>query len=257
MNLKTVLSLVAVAGAFAAFGEEDGSVLTDNTFGVLKVSAPAVAAGTNQYEIIVSAPWAGIDSDGAETANDATNMLHLASLKDDDELFTYSATAGKYPAPWAVKDGAWVVATDAADLGADAPSAEMAVGGGAILRVKNAGSVAYVMGMVPKNVELSVTVPKGASLISYPWAGGAVVDLASVANWDEVAPDANDRIRFASSSNGELQTLSYNATEKKWGVKAGKAGWKYPTVPAGMGFWYLRSGDTPLTIAWVKPDAQE
>lgn len=255
MNLKTVLSLVAVAGAFAAFGEEDGSVLTDNTFGVLKVSA--VVANTNQYEIIVSAPWAGIDSEGAETANDATNMLHLASLGNNTELFTYSAAAGDYPPSWSVEDGAWVVAKNVKDLEAAAPSAEMAVGGGAILRIKDAVSVAYVMGMVPKNDELSVTVPQGASLISYPWAAGAAVDLASVADWAAVAPDANDRIRFASSSNGELQTLSYNATAKKWGVKAGKAGWKYPTVPAGMGFWYLRSGEESLTIAWKKPGAQE
>lgn len=91
--MKKGLFALALMSALVAQAEDtEGSVLSTNTFGVLRVSS-------SYTNTIIAVPWTDYSADSNPDPIMATNMVRVANLKEGDTMLVYSG--GQYNA-WKV-----------------------------------------------------------------------------------------------------------------------------------------------------------
>ena len=262
MKTKTVFaaSLLFAGAAFATAT----TVTTDYVLGVMPV------ATTDTYTII-SIPW--VDEGSNASAVAVTNLVKTAGLGENDELYWYDNSQGKYR-KWVLREDPtstvkyWDAVTSVGEaetifVGASDTQLQR----GQALMLKRAGvtseSKAYVIGQVGKtsSIETTITGPS-LTLIAPPITvnstGKSGIDLNSAATgWndtcvgDVITVDVKDGFPIT-------YTCQQVGADYKWGYVSGGIGRGSDqtftsddaVVPVGKGFWYKRRANTNLTITW-------
>lgn len=267
---KCLFALVLMSILVAQAEESEGSVLSTNTFGVLKVSSSC----TNT---IIAVPWADYSKDIDNPPEiTATNLVKTSNLKQGDTILAYEN--GRYNA-WELdkngdEGGKWVAAKMWTTLGPDEAGslttdealvkrgkAFWLVRKGADTRVDKA---IYLYGQAATNdveVEVasgSVTAPT-SMLIANPFAfdlnlnGGLVATSGSI-QYDTKKYTEGDAITFPNGNTGKLTVCYYDGSEWYYN-KTTQSGRSITTtkktdavLPAGTGFWYGRRGSGELKL---------
>lgn len=271
--MKKCLFALALMSVLVAQAEEpvnEGSVLSTNTFGVLKVSSSC----TNT---IIAVPWADYSKDidnPPEIA--ATNLVKTSNLKKGDTILFYAG--GQYHA-WELNESKeWQLAKmwSASTLGpTDNPTPDSVkalikrgrafwlVRDGVDTRVDKA---IYLYGQAATSdaeVDIapgSVTAPT-SMLIANPFAfdlnlnGGLVATSGKIEIGEGGAYTKGDSISFTDDS-GKLVVAYYD--DDGWYVRKVSSGGRSMTVtkdrnvdlPVGTGFWYERHGSESLTLTF-------
>lgn len=239
-------------------------VPVEKTIGVVKVASEAEVT-------ILPVPWQSLGDGDIK----ASELVHAASLSDDDELIVYGAD-GK-PQTWVVKDGEWTT-----------PAAEYTIGGGDAEpqeeEPQEAAGLKRGQGVILKRKDTN----KDIVLIGQPVSGEEPVETPITPateeepSWNLVASPKMDEVDISTAFTEEKGNTSDEiivptaGTPKHYTYKNGE--WGYPgadsvveiqrgnktirivtsthktddnTVPAGMGFWYLnKSADEDKKISW-------
>ena len=229
------------------------------TIGVLRVSS----ALTNTVTV---APWLSMSVDSTNAIEVAvTDVVNPFSIGGGDSIHAYVTSNGTFRVWERKNDGDWNAPATVTTRGVSQSSAEEATfeRGKAFWLVRNAPSPYiyligrytgedYVMGLEGSTAEAS-----GHTLIANPTFHD--IDLNSLAFVDgagaPAVPAVNDRITVMNMAG--LQTIYFrNAANTEWGHNVTtnyrgrtKQVWtKGGTIPSGTGFWYMRTGNTPLNI---------
>lgn len=264
---KCLFALVLMSILVAQAEESEGSVLSTNTFGVLKVSSSC----TNT---IIAVPWADYSKDIDNPPEiTATNLVKTSNLKKGDTILAYDGD--KYDA-WELDadGGKWVATKMWTTLGPDEDGSTTSatafikrgkafwlVRKGADTRVDKA---IYLYGQAATNdveVEVasgSVTAPT-SMLIANPFAfdlnlnGGLVATSGSI-QYDTKKYTEGDAITFPNGNTGKLTVCYYDGSEWYYN-KTTQSGRSITTtkktdavLPAGTGFWYGRRGSGELKL---------
>lgn len=265
---KCLFALVLMSVLVAQAEESEGSVLSTNTFGVLKVSSSC----TNT---IIAVPWADYSKDIDNPPEiTATNLVKTSNLKKGDTILAYAG--GKYDA-WELDadGGKWVATKMWTTLGPDedgsTTSATAFIKRGKAFWLVRKGAdtrddkAIYLYGQAATNdveVEVasgSVTAPT-SMLIANPFAfdlnlnGGLVATSGKIEIGEGSAYTKGDSISFTDDS-GKLVVAYYD--DNGWYVRKVSGGRSMTVtkerdveLPAGTGFWYERHGNEPLTLTF-------
>lgn len=253
--MKKLLTIAVMAGAMSAMAVE-----SSNTFGILRVTIPA-----GQKTVIVSAPWIDAGSDGEaikvkdliKTANlkVATKADNGQSNADGDKIYVYNGTT--YTAAFQLEEVDGVTKWNGINMvvtGSDTTS-----GGDESTTINRGDAVILDMYTAPnetKDIYLygqykvpptSTTVNEGMTLIAAPMTED--LDL-NAATWNTVNDGDMIYVRNAANAISPILILTYR--DNKWGYST-RGQWKIDrsTIPAGEGFWYVRSKDAgQMTITW-------
>lgn len=257
-QIVTACALIASVAAFAA------SVTSDNTFGVLKVSASA-------GQTIIPVPWEAVG--GGDIV--VTNYVLTTGLTNDDLLYWYDASAGSYKV-WKVADGKWathdttkITASDITPVASELTQG-FPRGGAAVLELSVAKTV-YLSGQY---IGTSVTTTVyGLSDGEKALYGGKKSKSTMIAPPKAKDYNLNSEVSFYSSYTSEDvktdatseqlvgdQILLNNGTSYYYGNTGSKYEWykktesgksaENITIPAGEGAWYLRKNDGNITLVW-------
>lgn len=275
--MKKCLFALALMSVLVAQAEEsEGSVLSTNTFGVLKVSSSC----TNT---IIAVPWADYSKDIDNPPEiTATNLVKTSNLKQGDTILAYEN--GRYNA-WELdkngdEGGKWVAAKMWTTLGPDEAGSlttdEALVKRGRAFWLVRDGvdtrddKAIYLYGQAATNdveVEIapgSVTAPT-SMLIANPFAfdlnlnGGLVATSGKIEIGEGGAYTKGDSISFTDDS-GKLVVAYYD--NEGWYVRNVSSVGRNMTVtkdrnvdlPAGTGFWYARHGSGILKLTFKASD---
>lgn len=238
-------------------------VPVEKTIGVVKVASDAEVT-------IIPVPWQSL----GDTDIKATELVHAASLSNDDELIVYG-TDGKSQT-WIVKNGEWTApaAEHIIDSGDSEPQkveaqdpAELKRGQGVILKRKDPSKEIVLIGQ-PVASEEDVETPIAAATDDEPsWNLVASPKMAEVnisAAFTEEKGNTSDEIIVPTAGTPKHYTYKNGA----WGYPGGKVTEEvnHPalgaitviktehktgdtTINAGTGFWYLNKG-TSKSINW-------
>jgi len=229
------------------------------TVGVLRVSS----ALTNT---VVAVPWRSMSMDITNDVDVAVNdVVNRNGLCLDDMILSYNSDAGNFNAWKNVDDGMWDEVATVTKKGVSVSSAEVTrlPRGNAFWLVRSEPSeYIYLLGRYTGDdyiVELAGGSDKepGHTLVANPTMND--VDLNSLVFIDDegkpATPAGGDRI--VTQSIAGLQTIYFrNADNTLWGCKVLQRNgnrtrqvWSQGgTIPAGTGFWYMRTGDEVLKI---------
>ena len=240
-------------------------VPVEKTIGVFKVASDAEVT-------IIPVPWQSL----GDTDIKATELVHAASLSEDDELIVYGAD-GKSQT-WIVKNGEWTAPVAEYTIGGDVSepqqeeqqeAAELSRGQGAILKRKDTTKEIVLIGQAVTNATETVETPIAAATSSTEPSWNLVaspkmeqVEVGTVAGENKsdeiIVPTAGTPKHYTYKNNAWGYTGKISETEVTLpgGVKtkAIQFGHKTddPNVPAGTGFWYLNkdSSNTEKKITW-------
>lgn len=188
-----------------------------------------------------------------------TNLLWTGNLEEDDTLYIYDYSQGKYLSMVLNKDKVWEA--DAVDGGTpiDVDKDVFKYGRGAWLVRRDIASRedknVYMFGQVPVG-QITVKIEPGtgalatSTLISSPIS--ELLDLNGGAiDWSAVALKG-DVLRVP-QEDGTMKGYSWNVGQKKWYVlSGGQIVTEGLIVPRGKGFWYSRAAKntTGATLTW-------
>ena len=241
-------------------------VPVEKTIGVVKVAS-------NAEITIIPVPWQSLGDGDIK----AFELVHAASLSDDDELIVYG-TDGK-PQTWIVKNGEWTAPAAEYTIGggdsepqqveAQDP-AELKRGQGVILKRKDTKKEIVLIGQPVANETEKVETPIAAASANEPsWNLVASPKMAEVdisAAFTEEKGNTSDEIIVPTAGTPK----HYTYKEGKWGYtgKISEKTVRLPNgktttavqfgrktgdtdVPAGTGFWYLnKDTSNDKKIAW-------
>lgn len=249
----TVAAAVSCGAAHAA-----DSFTCENVVGVLPVNSSAA-------NTVVAVPWLAAGVGDSSIA--VSNVVKTANLTVGDLLYWYDAANKNYQA-WILASGSpaayWAPVDKVTENGietAQAPDTLALSRGCALIlhRQNPSAGVFYLSGQVasagasapsstmvasssesPADVYTLVAPPSTAatSLNSLTWN-------ASCANGDKIYLAAGAGLTY---KNGQWGTETYNSSSRTWEFSTAGA-----TVPAGQGFWYVRSAanaGSSLTVTW-------
>lgn len=238
-------------------------VPVEKTIGVVKVASDAEVT-------IIPVPWQSLGDGDIK----ASELVHAASLSDDDELVVYGAD-GK-PQTWIVKNGEWTApAAEYTIGGGDSEpqqeeaqdAAELKRGQGVILKRKDPSKEIVLIGQPVTNETEKVETPIAAASVNEPsWNLVASPKMEAVAVADVASSNTSDEIIVPTAGTPK----HYTYKEGKWGytgevskmevtlpggVKKTAVKFGHKTddtnVPAGTGFWYLNKDSSgSKKIAW-------
>ena len=244
-QIVTACALIASVAAFAA------SVTSDNTFGVLKVSASA-------GQTIIPVPWEAVG--GGDIV--VTNYVLTTGLANNDLLYWYDASAGSYKV-WKVADGKWATHdTQTIDASGVTPvESDLTQGfprGGAAVLELSAAKTVYLSGQyIGTSVTTTVYGLADGEKALY---GGKKSKSTMIAPPKAKDYDLNSEVSFSSEQLVGDQILLNNGTSYYYGDTGSKYEWykktesgksaENITIPAGEGAWYLRKNDGNITLVW-------
>lgn len=260
MKKQVIFSLSLLASVLASAS----TVTSDNTFGVLKITATSA-------ETVIGVPWVGVGG-GSVTVS---NIVLTSNLKTGDYLYYYDGSG--YKTWYLTADGGnWTpVSTVIKGNTVNAPGAASTVtlsrGKAIILKMANWDSREdkdiYIYGQyaaLGSGDTTSITVPTSDgsvvwSLIAPPSATDFDLNGASVSIGD-VKPVAGDAIitnlnmsTWIRYNNESSKWGRYTETTNKYGVVTGTSFTEGAVIKAGNGAWYRAEGghtDNTLTIRW-------
>lgn len=263
-NEPTYFKMRAVLEATDSSGVT-AEVPVEKTIGVVKVASDAEVT-------IIPVPWQSL----GDTDIKATELVHAASLSDDDELIVYGAD-GK-PQTWVVKDGEWTAPVAEYTIGGGVfdpqqeeqqEAAELSRGQGAILKRKDTTKEIVLIGQAVTNATETVETPIAAAtsstepswnLVASPKMVEVAVDTVADANTSDeiIVPTAGTPKHYTYKNNAWGYTGKIGETEVTLpgGVKTTAVQFGRKTddtaVPAGTGFWYLNkdSSNNDKKITW-------
>ena len=262
VNEPTYFKMRAVLEA-SDDGNVTAEVPVEKTIGVVKVASDAEVT-------IIPVPWQSLGDGDIK----ASELVHAASLSNDDELIVYGA-AGK-PQTWIVKDGEWTApAAEYTIGGGDSEpqqeeaqvAAELKRGQGVILKRKDTKKEIVLIGQPVTETE-TVETPIAAAtddepswnLVASPKMAKVAVDAVAGENTSDeiIVPTAGTPKHYTYKNNAWGYTGKISETEvtlpdgtKTMAVKFGRKT-DDKDVPAGTGFWYLNkdSSNNSKKIAW-------
>lgn len=229
-------------------------VTTVNTAGTMRVATDDPCA-------IVAVPWTALSPSGQNPIA-AGNLVRTMNLTTGDKLHVYDKANARYRS-WQLRDnGQWeALGTYLLSEGqvswesASKPEATTVTrGSGAWLERQNAEPHVYLVGQYDAS-EVETQLSAGWNLVANPTT--SAFDLA------DIVPQEGDGIVVSTAA--EPRNMTY--ADGKWGYIKNTvvefAGRKFvkpvrvtddSVIPAGVGFWYIRSEDAAgtATIDWVK-----
>ena len=255
-NKPTYFKMRAVLEA-SDNSEVKAEVPVEKTIGVVKVASEAEVT-------IIPVPWQSLGDGDIK----ATELVHAASLSDDDELIVYG-TDGK-PQTWVVKNGEWTApAAEYTIGGGDSvpqqeeaqEAAELKRGQGVILkRSKPTETEIVLIGQAVTDAAPETPIAKATAeepswnLVASPkMEAVAVADVAGDNTADEIiVPTAGTPKHYTYKKNawGYSGKIAETETEVTLpdGTKTKVVKFGHKTddtnVPAGTGFWYLNKDST-------------
>lgn len=279
MRMRIGLLALALMPALATQAEvpNTDSALSVNTLGVLKLSA-------NLVDTIIAVPWTDCSADSIPVSILATNMVRVANLEAGDTLLVYDVNEAKYNA-WTVTEEGDVKVWSAEKMYSDkdpkpidglltTASSQVQCGKAFWLhRVDmdtRADKNVYLCGQMYTN-DVNVTVGEGSTLIANPFPvdlalnGGAfsTSDGEICVNQDNYT--AGDAIVIPNDSDAPMMVYYDGSSWYTKGkmiynpISHGFDGGKDTdiTIPAGIGFWYVRRGDGAITFRFSMPQAAQ
>ena len=234
-------------------------VPVEKTIGVVKVASDAEVT-------IIPVPWQSLGDGDIK----ASELVHAASLSNDDELIVYGAD-GKSQT-WIVKNGEWTAPVAEYTIGGgdsepqqgeSQDPAELKRGQGVILKRKDTNKEIVLIGQPVANETEKVETPIAAASANEPsWNLVASPKMAEVdisEAFTEEKGNTSDEIIVPTAGTPKHYTYKDN----EWGY-SGKIGERQVTlpdgtktmavkfghkkgdtkVPAGTGFWYLNKDST-------------
>ena len=235
------------------------------TIGVVRVSSPA----TNT---VLAVPWRSMSIDSADVFDvSAANAVNPNGLSGGDMMLAYRPETGRF-AGWTHSGGGlWEGIASVATNGVKVEDADVATfprGGAYWLVRSDPGGYIYLVGRYTGEavaVELAggTTAAPGSTLCGNPaMEPVALNDLAFVdEDGNPAKPAPDDRISVQGASG--LQTVYFrNKANTRWGRNATmsdrgrirKVWTEDGSIPAGTGFWYIRTAEAPL---YIKFEAEE
>ena len=237
-------------------GESTLVVDSANTIGVLKVQ-PTIARS------IIAVPWKSLATGGDITVAD---YIRAADLSDGDKLHVYNGSSydtWTYSGGGLIPSTTFIVGSDGVTSTEPSPAAEKTLARGTGVWLERASGTAknlYLIGeYTPEPVETPITAGS-KSAMSWNLVGAPSyeqIDL-NTAIGKSVNANAADRI-VVPMPNGLQRNYTYK--NGKWGYSDARTievngRTRVQTfhntnavLPAGIGFWYLNTGDTG-TIKW-------
>ena len=230
-------------------------VTTVNTAGALRVATDDPCA-------IVAVPWTALSPSGQNPIA-AGNLIRTMNLTTGDKLHVYDKANARYRS-WQLRDNGQWEALGTYHLSSDGqvswesagkPEATTVPrGSGAWLERQNAEPHVYLVGQYDAS-EVETQLSGGWNLVGSP--------TTSAFNLADIVPQEGDGIVVSTAA--EPRNMTY--ADGKWGyikntvVEFGGRKFVKPVritddseIPAGVGFWYIRSEDAAgtATIDWVK-----
>lgn len=230
-------------------------VTTVNTAGALRVATADPCA-------IVAVPWTALSPSGQNPIA-VGNLVRTMNLTTGDKLHVYDQANARYRT-WQLRDngqwealGTYLLSSDGQVSWESAGKPEATTvtrGSGAWLERQNAKAYVYLVGQYDAS-EVETQLSAGWNLVANPMTTS--FDLANI------VPQEGDGIVV--STVAEPRNMTYAGGE--WGYIKNTvvefAGRKFvkpvrvtdgSVIPAGVGFWYIRSEDAAgtATIDWVK-----
>lgn len=277
---RFALVLTLAVPLFAGAAVTTNKVESANVFGLLQVAStlsntPVVVnfgaiAGTN----VVSNDGTTTNLMPANVPIAVSNIVKTATLTVGDKLYAWNDSTARYDV-YKLTDGGsglkyWAPQTTTKidsngveqTTAADAGIATQLWGAAVWVIRQNTASNIYVFGQVYTG-KVSTVVKAGNNLIGAPTA--AAYDLnATGHDWSGINKTTlngtrivsrGDSIKVSSDDDGTVTTYYY--VDSAWGcftqsgTPAAKT-WTTTgcTIPAGKGFWFVRSGSSGLTITW-------
>ena len=265
MKLKTVFAASLLVGG-VAFAED---ITTGYTVGVLPLTLTA-------KETVICVPW--IESGNASGGVAVSNLVKTAGLTrrsspsaSGDMLYWYDTSKGAYSS-WYIDEtsGEW---TEEGGGNSVLPSAAALKRGDAVILqlASDTGlpKTVYIVGQVGTGAA-TTTIAAGTvanptyTLLAPPFVAkldddddDGKIDLNnSSVEWN--TPSVDDLIitgidKISTATAGTLyypKTLSWNATESKWGTYVGKDFTSTALIDVGAGFWYKRASNSDMTVTW-------
>ena len=248
--MKKLLSIAVCASAVAAFA-------TDVTCGSVGVTA-ITSSFTNT---IVAVSYKDLASDAditisniVKTANlTAGDLLHV--FKDSGTYETYTLTDnGSGVLYWAKTQNYVIGASGGLTVGtsADASITTLESGLGLWL-VRTSGWTGssftfYIYGKPSDTTSVTVGAGKTA-LIGNPTQTGKAPTVTSAVKGDRILVPDEDR------KGDSIETTTYTYTGTVWNTIKIVDGERkriegLPSIPAGMGFWYISKGESDVRVAW-------
>ncbi len=236
-------------------------VPVEKTIGVFKVESDAAVT-------IIPVPWKSLGDEDIK----ATELVHAASLSDDDELIVYGAD-GKSQT-WIVKNGEWTAPVAEYTIGDDVSepqqeeqqeAAELSRGQGAILKRKDTTKEIVLIGQAVTSETVETTIAAAGTepswnLVASPKMEQVAVDTVAGENTSDeiIVPTAGTPKHYTYKDNAWGYTGKIGETEVTLpgGVKTTAVQFGRKTddtsVPAGTGFWYLNkdSSNNDKKITW-------
>lgn len=206
----------------------------------------------------------GINFAAADGAVSVSNAVKTASLPADTLLYVWDDSEKKYAVYeidgnyWTSSKTVYFDGTNATQTTVSNPDAKkLAAGSGAFIQFpSNVDPTQYAVilaGNLPSSA--SVTVTPGANLICAPVAGA--FNLSGAASWSAISNSTftakgklkvpGDMIQVPTADGGASTTYYYNGTA--WGT-VGSSFTPGGSIPAGQAFWYIRKGESNMTITW-------
>lgn len=223
-------------------------VHSGNVIGVMAVE-------TDKKATIAAVPFKDFDGGDMRLAN----LVKTANLSEGDQLYRYDSAKGGF-------DG-WVLNADsegilrwekceknfrltgtgetASDNGTEADETMAVQGAGIWLVRANAPSAPFVFYLqgTASDAEPMMVAAGTTGLLGNPTSSDATPTITGMSN--------GDTIQFA-TGGALLNVYTYNSMKGQWGYwdSENKPAWvDSPTVPAGIGFWYVSKGGV-VTFAW-------
>ncbi len=231
-------------------------VPVEKTIGVFKVESDAAVT-------IIPVPWQSLGDEDIK----ATELVHAASLSDDDELIVYGAD-GKSQT-WIVKNGEWTAPVAEYTIGDDVSepqqeeqqeAAELSRGQGVILKRKDTKKEIVLIGQPVANETEKVKTPIAAASANEPsWNLVASPKMEQVEVGTVAGANTSDEIIVPTAGTPKHYTYKNNA----WGYPGAKVNktvgqftiitTEHKTddkiIKSGMGFWYINKGGQKV-IEW-------
>ena len=230
-------------------------VTTVNTAGALRVATDDPCA-------IVAVPWTALSPSGQNPIA-AGNLIRTMNLTTGDKLHVYDKANARYRS-WQLRDngqwdalGTYLLSSDGQVSWESAGKPEATTvprGSGAWLERQNAEPHVYLVGQYDAS-EVETQLSGGWNLVGSP--------TTSAFNLADIVPQEGDGIVVSTAA--EPRNMTY--ADGNWGYIKNTvvefAGRKFvkpvrvtddSVIPAGVGFWYIRSEDAAgtATIDWVK-----
>ena len=230
-------------------------VTTVNTAGALRVATDDPCA-------IVAVPWTALSPSGQNPIA-AGNLIRTMNLTTGDKLHVYDKANARYRS-WQLRDngqwealGTYLLSSDGQVSWESAGKPEATTvprGSGAWLERQNAEPHVYLVGQYDAS-EVETQLSAGWNLVGSP--------TTSAFNLADIVPQEGDGIVVSTAA--EPRNMTY--ADGNWGYIKNTvvefAGRKFvkpvrvtddSVIPAGVGFWYIRSEDAAgtATIDWVK-----